>query len=150
MTTSKNQVEKEISEVEAKVSEVCDNNNSTVDEMTGIVYPKESEIHESIMPTEEPKNPNEITLTMSFGYNSPPLVSQIIEQGYEVDRRVIAQAELIQSNILFLNYVGILKQKATYKAFDRLSDYIGQEILNKVCAEDEKAVKVEKNRKSKK
>jgi hypothetical protein len=45
---------KEIAEVEKKVAEVCDANDSILDEITGIPYPKKT--------TETPRNDNNITL----------------------------------------------------------------------------------------
>jgi hypothetical protein len=141
---------KEISKVEKKVSDVCDNNH-VVDELTGITYPVKTTqvtLNEKLdlAGGELLKNtlikPNQLEITLSFGYDSPSLKNQIKQQGFTVDKKIIKKSEYIKNQILFLDSIGILKQKQTYKAFERLNDFLSQHIADSYCDENNTAIRV--------
>lgn len=149
---------KEISKVEKKVSDVCDNNH-VVDELTGITYPvKTTQVtlnENGVIVNKETgkphfeellkntlRKPNQLEITLSFGYDSPSLKNQIKQQGFTVDKKIIKKSEYIKNQILFLDSIGILKQKQTYKAFERLNDFLSQHIADSYCDENNTAIRV--------
>lgn len=140
---------KEIQEIEKKVAEVCDTKKTT--EVTrnddGVIINKETGkpyFEELLKLIDQEVVADDIEICLSYGYDAPPIKIQLIEQGFKFDKRLIIQSELIRNQILSLNGIGILKKKETFKAFNRLNDYIGQTIANSMCNENQTAIKVKK------
>jgi len=144
MKTTKKQL-KEIQEIEKKVSEVCDNKKKI--EVTrnddGIIINKETgkplfpELLEKISEKER-----EIEIVLNYGYDAPSLKTQIKEQGFKVDMKLIVESELVKNQILSLEAIGILTKKQSEKAFEKLNDHIGDTIVNSLCKENKLAIKV--------
>lgn len=133
--------QKQIQEIEKKVANVCDNNDSVVDELTGITYPKKSSEVES-------KNKSKgLTISLSFGKSAPPLKQQIENQGYEISNIFIENAQEIIKDLHCLKGVGILKEKELIKCFKRLNKSICMQMINSQLKAGEKAIikKVKEN-----
>lgn len=154
---------KEIEEIEKRVAKVCDTNDSVVDEITGIAYPKKItkvtlndkgviinketgkphfgaiDIDEMKKMVEEKKS-EEIAINLSFGINSSSLKKQIKNQGFEISNDYIEKAEAIRYDLNSLNTVGIIKDKELFKCFKRLNKKICKKILEPLLKNGEKAV----------
>jgi len=147
MKTTKKQL-KEIQEIEKKVAEVCDNKQTvevTLNEDGKIINAGTGKPHfEELLKLIDQAVEDEIEICLSFGYNAPSIKSQLIEQGFKFDKKLIIESELIRNQILSLNGIGILKKKETFKAFSRLNNYIGQTIVDGMCKENQTAILVKK------
>jgi hypothetical protein len=140
--------QQELQAIEKRVSEVCDTKKTT--EVTpnddGVLFYKETgkpyfeELLEHINQSVE----DEIEICLSYGYGAPSIESQLIEQGFKFKNELIVESELIRSQILSLNAIGILNKKGTFKAFAKLNDHIGQTIADSMCKKNETAIKVKK------
>ena len=124
---------KEIKEIEKKVANVCDANDSVVDEITGIPYPTNN--------IENTKN-KEIVINLSFGTNCPSLKKQIKKQGFEISNDYIERAEAIRYDLNSLNTVGIIKDKELFKCFERLNKKICKKMLEPLLKDGEKAIRI--------
>jgi hypothetical protein len=140
MKTTKKQL-KEIQEIEKKVAKVCDTKKTT--EVTRnddgvIINKKTGKPHfEELYEIER-----EIEVSLSYGYDAPSLKTQIKEQGFEVDMKLIVESELVKNQILSLEAIGILTKKQTYILFGKLNDHIGETIVKSLCNENQTATKV--------
>ena len=133
---------REIEEIEKKVANVCDANDGVVDELTGLVYPNKSGAKLDNKKFLE----EEIQITLAFGYDAPSLKKQLNNQGFSAPKKLIVESELVRNQILSLSHIGILNKKATFKAFSRLNDHIGQTVVDKMCNENEIAIKIKKQK----
>jgi hypothetical protein len=91
----------------------------------------------------EPKvNPKDFnfTLNLDFGKKGGKLASQLKKQGYVLNKLWINDCETIRIDLLAMADIKILKKKEVRKAFERLTEQIGQAISIKYF--DAKAVKV--------
>lgn len=137
---------KEIQAIEKKVSDVCDTKKTT--EVTrnddGVIIDKETgKAHfEELIKLIDQSVEDEIEISLSYGYDAPPIKIQLIEQGFKFKNKLIIESELIRNQILSLNAIGILNSKETYKAFKRLNDHIGQTIVDSMCKKNQTAIKV--------
>jgi hypothetical protein len=134
---------KEIQEIEKQVAEVCDvkkiigatiNNDGVVDEITGIVYPKENLTQ---------KKSRNITVSLSYGRNLPYLSikKQIELQGFEICKGLVDDAENIRKDLHSLNEAGILSGKQLMKCFKKLNNIICRKIINSELKDGEIAIK---------
>ena len=148
MNPTKKQL-KEIQEIEKKVSEVCDtkktievtrdDNNVIINKETG--KPHFDELFKNL---QDELSTKELVISLSFGWNSPKLSYQLKAQGLKFNKHFIKDAELMRTHILALGSVKILKGKDMLKAFTRLNNHIGKEIVENYCEENEVAVLVKK------
>ena len=84
----------------------------------------------------------QIEVSLSYGYDAPSLKTQIKEQGFKVDMKLIVESELVKNQILSLQAIGILTKKQSNIAFKKLNDHIGDIIINSLCNENQTAIKV--------
>jgi hypothetical protein len=159
MKTTKKQL-KEISELEKKVSKVCDAKKGAVifDEVTGIPY-VESEIKpkktievtrndDGVIVNKETGEPHfskekksrDIAIALGFGKSAPTLKKQIQSQGFVISKDYLQSAEEIRADLHELNRVGILKEKDLFKCFKRLSKKICKKIVDSEIKEGEIAI----------
>ena len=144
MKTTKKQL-KEIQEIEKKVAKVCDVKKTT--EVTrnddGVIINKETgKPHFDQLYEELSEKERQIEVSLSYGYDAPSLKTQIKEQGFKVDMKLIVESELVKNQILSLQAIGILTKKQSNIAFKKLNDHIGDIIINSLCNENQTAIKV--------
>ena len=144
MKTTKKQL-KEIQEIEKKVAKVCDVKKTT--EVTrnddGVIINKETgKPHFDQLYEELSEKERQIEVSLSYGYDAPSLKTQIKEQGFKVDMKLIVESELVKNQILSLQAIGILTNKQSNIAFKKLNDHIGDIIINSICNENQTAIKV--------
>jgi hypothetical protein len=144
MKTTKKQL-KEIQEIEKKVAKVCDVKKTT--EVTrnfdGVIINKETDKpHFEELYEELSEKERQIEVSLSYGYDAPSLKTQIKEQGFKVDMKLIVESELVKNQILSLQAIGILTKKQSNIAFEKLNDHIGDIITNSLCNENQTAIKV--------
>jgi hypothetical protein len=123
---------KEIQEIEKKVSEVCDNSDSIVDEITGISYPKNN--------TEKPIKNQEISITLSFGTQCPSFKKQLLVQGYKLPDSYINMVDEMRYYLHFLKESKIIKEKDLIKFFKRLNKKICKKILDSELKDGQTAI----------
>ena len=136
---------KEIQEIEKKVAKVCDVKKTT--EVTrnddGVIINKETgKPHFDQLYEELSEKERQIEVSLSYGYDAPSLKTQIKEQGFKVDMKLIVESELVKNQILSLQAIGILTKKQSNIAFKKLNDHIGDIIINSLCNENQTAIKV--------
>jgi len=76
------------------------------------------------------ENVKEVEMLLHYGYDAPSLKTQIKEQGFKVDMKLIVESELVKNQILTLEAIGILTKKQSNIAFKKLNDHIGDIITN--------------------
>lgn len=156
---------KEIQEVEKKVAQVCDDNDSIIDEITGIAYPKKTtevtindkgvivnketgnphfekshiDILNQIMP---PKKSRDVSVSLTFGKRQPYLTleEQIEQQGFNLPLGFITDSEKIRNELHGLNEAGILNSKQLLKCFKKLSIVISKKVIDSELKDGELAV----------
>jgi len=151
---------KEIAEVEKKVAEVCDANDSILDEITGIPYPKKTievglndkgviinketgePLFDEMKKLVEEKISKDITITLNFGESSPSLKYQLKEQGFKLNKETLEKAEHIRYDLHCLNKVNILNDKQLLKCFKKLNKVICVKIIQSELKEGEKAIHI--------
>jgi hypothetical protein len=145
---SKKQIEKEIQEIEKKVSAVCGDEKKRVQVKISdngeIVNAETGEKHFPEL-GEEIKKPAKkirtVEISLSYGEDDKSLKKQLKKQGLKFNKEIIYGAELTRRVILsFLNN-NIISDKQAKKAFRKLHNQISQTIADSNCLEGEKAVK---------
>jgi hypothetical protein len=145
---SKKQIEKEIQEIEKKVSAVCGDEKKRVQVKISdngeIVNAETGEKHFPEL-GEEIKKPTKkirtVEIQLGYGEDKKSLKKQLKKQGLKFNKDVIYGAELTRKVILsFLNN-NIISNKQARKAFKQLHDQISQGIADSNCFDGEKAIK---------
>ena len=135
MKTTKKQL-KETQPIEKKTTEVTRNDDGVIiNKETG--KPHFDQLYEELSEKER-----QIEVSLSYGYDAPSLKTQIKEQGFKVDMKLIVESELVKNQILSLQAIGILTKKQSNIAFKKLNDHIGDIIINSLCNENQTAIKV--------
>jgi len=146
---SKKQIQKEIQEIEKKVSAVCgdakkrvevkiNENGEIVNAITG--EKNFSELGEVV---DEPnKKTRTVEIMLGYGEDKKSLKKQLKKQGLKFNKDVIYGAELTRKIILsFLNN-NIISNKQAKKAFEQLHDQVSESVADSNCLDGEKAIKV--------
>lgn len=79
---------------------------------------------------EKTKNIN-FNLDLDFGKKGGKLASQLKAQGYVLNKHWIKNCESIRTDLLAMERVKVLKKKEVRKAFERVTEQIGQAIAKK-------------------
>jgi hypothetical protein len=145
---SKNQIEKEIQEIEKKVSAVCgdakkrvevkiNENGEIVNAITGEKH--FSELGEVV--DEPAKKIRTVEIMLGYADDKKSLKKQLKKQGLKFNKDVIYGAELTRKIILsFLNN-NLISNKQARKAFEKLHDQVSESVADSNCLDEEKAVK---------
>jgi len=120
MKTTKKQL-KEIQEIEKKVVEVTrDDNGTIINKQTGEPHFKE------LYPE---KKSREVEVKFSFGECAPKLKYQLQQQGFEIPKGIIKDAEKVRVDLLALHEINILSSKQLWKCFKKLSKQISRVVV---------------------
>jgi hypothetical protein len=145
---SKKQIQKEIQEIEKKVSAVCGDAKKRIEVKINdngeIVNAETGEKHFSELGevVDEPnKKIRTVQIFLKYGQDEKTLQKQLKKQGLKFNKDVIYGAELTRKIILsFLNN-NLISNKQAKKAFEKLHNQISQTIADSNCVDGEKAVK---------
>ena len=145
---SKKQIQKEIQEIEKKVSAVCGDEKKRVQVKISdngeIVNAETGEKHFPEL-GEEIKKPAKkirtVEIMLGYGEDNKSLKKQLKKQGLKFNKDVIYGAELTRKIILsFLNN-NIISNKEAEKAFHQLHSQVSQSVADSNCINGEIAVK---------
>jgi hypothetical protein len=147
---------KEIQKIEKEVAKTCNVNDSIIDEITGISYPKKTTkvtINDNGIivnkETGEPhfskdsklKKSRDVSISLVFGKKQPilSLKKQIELQGFKISEGFLIDSESIRNELHALNEAGILNSKQLLKCFKKLSNVICKKIIDSEIKEGEVA-----------
>ena len=106
-----------------------------------LINPKNTTNQTTITQASEPESVEktkniDFNLNLDFGKKGGKLASQLKAQGFVLNKQDIKNCESIRTDLLAMEHVKVLKKKEVRKAFERVTEQIGQAIAKKYFGEN--------------